>query len=146
MAISRAQRLALGATGGFALVLPALLLSLASAPTAMRPAAAGRTVIPPPVPRVAAIYERSLFAPAEAADATPADAPELVGIAGRLNRDAVALVRLSGGGSRSLKVGESVDGWRLDSLAIDAAFFSRGRERMRVAMAADETPADAPAQ
>ncbi|MEI9851843.1 MAG: hypothetical protein WDN24_14560 [Sphingomonas sp.] len=51
---------------------------------------------------------------------------------GRIDRDAVALVRTAEGSSRTLPIGESVDGWRLESLAIDAAFFTRGRERVRV--------------
>lgn len=91
------------------------------------------TVAPPPPPAIGAVYERRLFALAEG-DAPPADAPALTGIAGRLNRDAVALVRIADGSARTLKIGESVDGWRLESLAIDAAFFTRGRERVRVAM------------
>jgi len=140
MAVSRGRWLALGGGGAFALVLPALLLSLGSAPQVEAPGPSVRTVVPPPVPPLAAIYERDLFAATEAEDGgtAPADAPALVGIAGRLNRDAVALVRLSDGSSRSLKVGESVDGWRLESMAIDAAFFTRGRERVRVDMAPDQ--------
>jgi hypothetical protein len=140
MAVSRGRWLALGGGGAFALLLPALLLSLGSAPRVEAPAPSVRTVVPPPVPPLAAIYERDLFAATEAnaGGTAPADAPALVGIAGRLNRDAVALVRLSDGSSRSLKVGESVDGWRLESLAIDAAFFTRGRERVRVDMAPDQ--------
>jgi hypothetical protein len=138
MALTRVELLTLGAGAAFALILPALLLSAGSAPPAVEPASSVRIVVPPPVPPVAATYERDLFASVDADEAGPADAPALVGIAGRLNRDAVALVRLGDGSSRSLKVGESVDGWRLESLAIDAALFTRGRERVRVAMAADQ--------
>lgn len=146
MALSRLYLIALGGAASFAVAMPVLLLATSAdaPPRGGRPAI--RPVIPPPVPPVAAIYERSLFAPAEAdAGAAPADAPALVGIAGRLNRDAVALVRLADGSSRSIGVGESVDGWRLESLAIDAAFFTRGRERVRVAMASDDAspPAEA---
>jgi len=101
-----------------------------------RPAAA--TLVPPPLPAPARVFDRPLFAAAEVG-AAPADAPVLTGIAGRLNRDAVALVRTADGSARTLAVGESVDGWRLESLAIDAAFFTRGRERVRVAMSS-ETP------
>jgi hypothetical protein len=68
----------------------------------------------------------------------------LTGIAGRLNRDAVALVRIADGSARTLAVGESVDGWRLESLAIDAAFFTRGRERVRVAMQGEGVDSAAP--
>ncbi|ODP39421.1 hypothetical protein [Sphingomonas turrisvirgatae] len=134
---SRTTWVPLAGAGAFAVALPALLLSSGNIATPRKAVPEVRTVIPPPIPAVAAIYERSLFAPAEGGDTAPADAPALVGIAGRLNRDAVALVRLGDGSSRSLKLGESVDGWRLESLAIDAAFFTRGRERVRVAMAAD---------
>lgn len=91
------------------------------------------TVAPPPQPAIRAVYTRALFNPVEG-ESAPADAPALTGIAGRLNRDAVALVRIADGSARTLKIGESVDGWRLESLAIDAAFFTRGRERVRVAM------------
>jgi hypothetical protein len=89
---------------------------------------------PPPL---AAIYERPLFgnAAAEAGEA-PADAPQLAGIAGRLGEDAVALVRTSDGTTRALRIGESVDGWQLVSLAIDAAFFARGTQRVRVPLPA----------
>lgn len=140
MALMRQQWLALGLAGCFAVAMPMLSLlwtggGEAQAATDAPPV---RQVIPPRRPPVVAAYERSLFAPAEASDAAPVDAPALVGIAGRLNRDAVAMVRLANGGSRSLKIGESVDGWRLESLAIDAAFFTRGRERVRVAMAAPD--------
>jgi len=42
------------------------------------------------------------------------------------------MVRTADGSTRTLRVGESVDGWRLGSLAIDAAFFERGSEKARV--------------
>ncbi|WP_213982713.1 hypothetical protein [Sphingomonas sp. dw_22] len=74
---------------------------------------------------------------AEAAEA-PADAPQLAGIVGRLGEDAVALVRGGDGATRTLRVGESVDGWQLVSLAIDAAFFTRGTQRVRVPLPAGE--------
>ena len=60
-------------------------------------------------------------------------APVLVGIAGRLSAgDAVAMVRTRGGRSRALRVGDSVDGWRLAALSADAAFFVRGTQQVRV--------------
>lgn len=147
MALIPAYRVALALAAAFAVAMPALLLAVEGGSQAGQPVAAVRPVIPPTVAPLAAIYERSLFAPAEGGDTAPADAPALVGIAGRLNRDAVALVRLSNGSSRSIAVGDSVDGWRLESLAIDAAFFTRGRERVRVAMAGEDTaPPDTPDQ
>jgi hypothetical protein len=96
---------------------------------ALRPLAAPAVVQP-----LAAAYERPLFggrADTEEA-ALPADAPALVGIVGRLGADAVALVRNADGATRALQIGESVDGWQLASLAIDAAFFTRGAQRVRV--------------
>lgn len=134
MALTRGERIALGLAAAFAATMPVALLWPRAERAAPPERAIERPVIPAPVPAVTAIYERPLFAVAEGGEEMPADAPALVGIAGRLNKDAVALVRLADGSSRSLSVGESVDGWRLESLAIDAAFFTRGRERVRVAM------------
>lgn len=88
-------------------------------------------------PPLSAVYERQMFgtvAPAES-DA-PTDAPSLIGIVGRLGEDAVALVRTAEGSSRALRIGDSIDGWTLASLAIDAAFFTRGAERVRVPLPA----------
>ncbi|OYX49091.1 MAG: hypothetical protein B7Y97_09500 [Sphingomonas sp. 32-66-10] len=138
MAISRIERNVLIAVGIVAALVP--VIALYPYPVAPRPDARTviATIVPPPLPAPARVFERPLFAAAEG-DAAPVDAPELTGIAGRLNRDAVALVRSADGSARTLAVGESVDGWRLESLAIDAAYFTRGRERVRVAMQ-DEPP------
>ncbi|MCW4460101.1 hypothetical protein OK349_00130 [Sphingomonas sp. BT-65] len=146
MALNRTDALALGGAALFAVVMPVALLWPGADVKLPARAADTRAVVPPPMPVVAAVYERPLFAAVEASDEIPADAPALVGIAGRLNRDAVALVRLADGSSRSLGVGESVDGWRLESLAIDAAFFTRGRERVRVAMGASDATEDSAAE
>jgi hypothetical protein len=137
MALMREARIALGTAAAFAVAMPVTLLWPRSSAVVPAVSPPERAVIPPSAPDIAAIYERPLFAVAEGGEALPADAPGLVGIAGRLNKDAVAMVRLADGSARSLGIGESVDGWRLESLAIDAAFFTRGRERVRVAM---ETP------
>ena len=127
----RPEWIALGVAGALAIGMPLALLL---------PGKAGRGAAPPPVPAsigagsmpaLARVYERPLFGGAEPAEA-PADAPQLVGIVGRLNVDAVALVKASAGATRTLRIGESVDGWSLASLAIDAAFFTRGAERVRV--------------
>jgi hypothetical protein len=136
MAISRIERRVLIAAGIAAVLLP--VIALYPYPVEPRPDARSvmATIVPPPLPAPARVFERPLFAATEG-DSTPADAPELTGIAGRLDRDAVALVRIADGSARTLAVGESVDGWRLESLAIDAAFFTRGRERVRVAMSSD---------
>ncbi|MDG2533975.1 hypothetical protein P6144_09985 [Sphingomonas sp. HITSZ_GF] len=127
----RPEWVALGVVGAFAVAMPVVLLL---------PGAVGKKPAPAPrpapigagtMPVLARAYERPLFGTAEPAEA-PSDAPQLVGIVGRLNVDAVALVKASDGATRTLRVGESVDGWSLASLAIDAAFFTRGGERVRV--------------
>lgn len=133
--IARGRIVALAGTALVAIGMPLFLL-WPSAPVRRPPA-------PHPVPPLAVpaepplttAFTRPLFAPAadpELADATPGDAPALIGIVGRLDQDAVALVRAADGSSRTLHIGESVDGWQLGSLAIDAAFFTRGSERVRV--------------
>ncbi|KQM33119.1 hypothetical protein [Sphingomonas sp. Leaf10] len=114
-----------------ALVLPPWLLrdtrSSEAAVPADRPLAAPAT--PPPL---RAAFARTLFAP-PTADALPGDAPVLLGVVGRLGRDAVAMVR-GAEGTRTLSPGDSVDGWQLRSLAIDAAYFTRGGQTARVPM------------
>lgn len=134
MTIGR-DRVAIGLAGGFAVLMPLFLLVGGKAVRSSGPAepiAAPLPVKAPP-PLVAA-FERPLFgAPVEAeAAAPPGDAPALVGIVGRLGQDAVALVRTADGTTRALQIGESVDGWQLASLAIDAAYFTRGAQRVRV--------------
>lgn len=83
-------------------------------------------------PLLSTSLERPLF---DGGEVEPvADAPELVGIVGRLDRDAVAMVRGRDGGTRTLRPGEGVDGWQLRGLAIDAAYFTRGAQSARVAL------------
>ncbi|MCW3847444.1 hypothetical protein OF829_09330 [Sphingomonas sp. LB-2] len=135
--IARNEWIALGAAGLAAVAMPVFLLM----PGAAKPLPA-RAPAPPPLsapeqPPLAAAFDRTLFGPpAPEASETPADAPELVGVVGRLDTDAVAIVRTADGTSRTLHIGESVDGWKLESLAIDAAFFTRGTERQRVPLPA----------
>ncbi|MDV3457355.1 hypothetical protein RZN05_10210 [Sphingomonas sp. HF-S4] len=131
----RANRIAIGLAGCFAVLMPLVLL-LPKGGAGKTERAAMPTVplaAPPAAPALAAVYERPLFGAAgeENTPALPADAPALVGVVGRLGADAVALVR-TGDGTRALQIGESVDGWQLTSLAIDAAFFTRGAQRVRV--------------
>ncbi|MBE7204740.1 MAG: hypothetical protein INR70_44045, partial [Parafilimonas terrae] len=64
--------------------------------------------------------------------------PTLAGIVGRLPDQAVALVRLPDGRSRSVAIGGVVDGWTLVALSADAALFTRGGERARVAVTSGE--------
>lgn len=127
--------MAIGLAGGFAVLMPlALLLPKGGEGKAERIAPPSAPLAAPAAaPALAAVYERPLFGAAGEGEAAalPADAPALVGIVGRLGADAVALVRTADG-TRALQVGESVDGWQLASLAIDAAFFTRGAQRVRV--------------
>lgn len=136
---ARWDRIAVGLAGGFAVLMPLALLVPRGANVAdpIAPATAPLAV-PTAGPPLAAAYERPLFAAAAEAEETtlPGDAPALVGIVGRLGADAVALVRTADGTARALQVGESVDGWQLASLAIDAAYFTRGAQRVRVPLPA----------
>ncbi|WP_066800549.1 hypothetical protein [Sphingomonas soli] len=132
----RTDLIAFAAAGAVAVVMPlALLMPGRAVPLPERaPAPVPISVtVPPPL---ASVYARPLFGAAQPDEsAVPANAPELIGIVGRLGEDAVALVR-SGGASRTLRIGDSVDGWKLESLSIDAAFFTRGAERARVPLPA----------
>ncbi|MFD1786585.1 hypothetical protein ACFSC3_03270 [Sphingomonas floccifaciens] len=140
--MTRTERAAVVGAALIAIATPALLLGIGREPVpaippaqpllAARPAAAGTTV-----------YTRDLFGSGgqgAAADDAPAPegAPELAGIVGRIGADAVALVRTTDGRTRTIAVGESVDGWVLESLAIDAAYFTRGGQKARVPLPAGE--------
>jgi len=127
----RLEWVALAIAGALAIGMPVALLLPGKADKAARSASMPAPIGAGTMPPLARAYERPLFGGAEPA-AAPADAPQLVGIVGRLNVDAVALVKASDGTTRTLGVGESIDGWNLASLAIDAAFFTRGGERVRV--------------
>lgn len=132
----RDMRTLLIAAGVFAVAMPALLLSRHPKPhTVPAPVSPLRA---PAFDAPQALFERPVFGAAPAAEEAPppADAPALVGIVGRLDRDAVALVRTQAGTTRTLKIGESVDGWTLASLALDAAYFTRGAQRVRVPLPA----------
>lgn len=127
----RPEWILLGVAGVFAVAMPIALLLPGKAGKGAAQAPAPAPIGAGSMPELARVYERPLFGGGEAAEA-PADAPQLAGIVGRLNIDAVALVKASDGTTRTLRIGESVDGWSLASLAIDAAFFTRGAERVRV--------------
>ncbi|PVX30455.1 hypothetical protein [Sphingomonas pokkalii] len=140
--IARPQAIVLAVAAVSAVAMPLLLL--------LPPAAPQRRVQPslPPLsvaaePPLVRVFDRPLFA-ASAGDAAalPPDAPQLTGIVGRLGSDAVAMVRTAQGQNRTLTIGDSIDGWKLESLAIDAALFSRGGQQARVPLpAADPEPA-----
>lgn len=138
MGVSRSELTAVGLAALVAAAMPALLLMPRAAPSAPAIRPAPLAVRAPGTP-LAAIYGRALFGGADKVEEesdTPADAPVLVGIVGRIGSDAVAMVRGGDGTGRTLKIGESVDGWTLESLAIDAAFFTRGGQRVRMPLPA----------
>jgi len=115
-----------------------LLVPAAAPPPRVPPSAAPATLRPAPPPTLDVALNRALFAEPDPAGSAPfaaADAPALVGIAGRLPDDIVALVRIDGGRTRSLRVGDGIDGWRLSAIAADAAFFTRGGEQVRATLA-----------
>lgn len=119
--------------------MPALLLApprASEAPQGALPPLAA----PPEAPPLAAAFTRPLFAAGGQEAPAAEDAPALVGVVGRLMHDAVALVRTVDGSTRTLAPGESVDGWRLESLAADAAYFTRGGQRARVPMPGEDPP------
>jgi len=127
-----------------ALIAVAVLVALAVPPWLLRepvrsdaaPVALATLASPSTPPPLRAAFARTLFA-APATDALPDDAPQLLGVVGRLGRDAVALVR-GAEGTRTLSPGDSIDGWQLRSLAIDAAYFTRGGHSARVPMPGGE--------
>jgi hypothetical protein len=144
----RRSILALSLAGAWAVALPvALLLLPHRAPAGdQRLSVPGAPLSATAVPPLAHVFDRPLFSASSGeGEAVPPDAPQLSGIVGRLGSDAVALVRSSDGATRTLAVGESIDGWRLESLAIDAALFVRAGQRARVPLPgddADAAPAD----
>ena len=138
MAMIARNALILGSAAAFALAMPIALLVPGGSARAPEAGPAPVPLAAPPLAPLATVYERPLFAAGAAsqAEVLPADAPTLVGVVGRLGTDAVALVKTADG-TRTLRIGESVDGWSLASLAIDAAFFTRGSERVRVPLPTD---------
>jgi hypothetical protein len=138
MAMTRREWAALAAAGAVAVLMPLVLLTPSPAGKTAASGAQAAPLTASPVPPLSAVFERAMFgiAAESEADAAPADAPGLVGIVGRLGADAVALVRTRDGATRTLHIGESVDGWQLANLSIDAAFFTRGAQRVRVPLPA----------
>ncbi len=116
--------------GGGMLVLKAEAAAPWHAQTA---ATATRLAEADPAPRAP---ERTLFAVDAPQDARPATnaLPELIGIAGRLPHDAVALVRLPGGTTRDLRIGETAGGWQLTAIAADRVRFARGTDQREVVL------------
>ncbi len=134
--IARRALVALAAAAVVAVAMPLALLLPGRTPPAAPERAAPEPLSQPQQPPLALAFERPLFGGAAEPAEAPQDAPALVGIVGRLDQDAVALVRTADGSTRTLKVGESMDGWTLASLAIDAAYFTRGIDRVRVPLPA----------
>lgn len=133
---SHAGRLLTGCAAVAAAVLWALTLWPSGA--SPRPTASDTgPILPRPVPP-GQDFERRLFHPVlnHIRAASPPDAPVLAGIAGRLPNDAIAMVRDDSGAIRMLAIGQRYRGWRLDSLSVDAALFTRGTQRVRSALPA----------
>lgn len=136
-------------TGAGGALLTAALIAWPRDAGAPPPAAPAAPFVPAPAQDIDGALARDLFgaaapaptdgeaegAPPEAA-ADPESPPAVVGIVGRLDRDALVLVRRAGGGTRSLAVGESAGGWRLESIAADAVLFAREGRRVRVELPA----------
>jgi hypothetical protein len=113
----------------------ALLLKAEVAAPWHSPSSAGATRLPEadPAQRGPA---RTLFAVDTVLDARPAASalPELIGIAGRLPHDAVALVRLANGTTRDLRIGEKTGDWQLTAIAADRVRFTRGKDQREVVL------------
>jgi len=138
MGMTRAEQIALGGAALLAMAMPLAMLRGTAATT--DDAAPALLTLPPTPPALARVYTRALFGGGAAVDieeaALPDDAPALAGIVGRIGSDAVAMVRGADGATRTLDIGEGIDGWTLESLAIDAAYFTRGGQRVRVPLPA----------
>ena len=138
------------AAGLLLLATPIALIGLRTLPVAPPLPIAPDPIRPSSVASLDRAMLRSLFSasgteelPAEAIEEADVgggsgDAPALVGIVGRLPDAAVAMVRRASGGTRTLAPGESVDGWRLESLAATAALFVKGDRRVRAELPAGE--------
>lgn len=93
------------------------------------------TITPSPIPGEPATPRSLFLTPLASLNASvPADSPVLTGIAGRLPHDAIAMIRNDNGTTRVLAIGQTHQGWRLESLSSDAALFSRGSRKIRVAL------------
>jgi hypothetical protein len=79
---------------------------------------------------------RTLFAVDAVQDARPATngLPQVIGIAGRLPHNAVALVRLPNGTTRDLRVGEKAGDWQLTAIAADRVRLTRGKDQREVVL------------
>lgn len=126
-----------------ALLLPLSLLWWTAPTAAPPPLTGGGTVQASEVAAEASLIERRLFLPPlDPAKAPQIEgAPRLVGIAGRLPDDAVAMVRAGDGTTKILAVGQSHDGWTLKTLSPDAALFIRDGRQVRSFLPAPEPEA-----
>lgn len=121
-----------------AVALPATLV-WRTAPALLTPVSHGETVQPIPVAGEAPAARRLFLDPLDPARGPQAeDAPQLIGIVGRLPDKAVAMVRSSDGKTKVLAPGQSHEGWTLTTLSPDAALFTRGNRRVRSFLAADD--------
>lgn len=139
------SRMVIAAAAVLAIAAPIGMLWMAGSGVPGQPVT-GATIRPAPLPAEPDEARRLFLDPIDPADAPEADdAPKLVGIAGRLPDQAIAMVRMADGRSKVLAPGESHDGWTLTSLSPDAALFTRGKRRVRsfLAPVAAEDPAGA---
>ena len=140
-----------------AVMLVAQILLPADAPSpepAGLAARRGRPVAVPPLPQSAAVLTAPLFAPdrrpgsarlaaagADAAQGGRLDGYAAVGVA--VGRGlATAVIAAPGGGVKTLRLGESLDGWRLAALDAGRVVFVREAERQTLVVGAPPaTPA-----
>ncbi|NIJ07736.1 hypothetical protein FHS31_001346 [Sphingomonas vulcanisoli] len=90
----------------------------APSPNAIAVAAPGAALSPP----------TGLFAPATSAKVHGGFPAELIGIVGRIAVDPQAMLRLANGSTRTVAVGETVEGWKLVEISADRVRFRRGVE------------------
>ncbi|WP_414900865.1 hypothetical protein ACMT1E_13440 [Sphingomonas flavalba] len=131
----RTPTLIVGAAALAALAVPLWLLRVGGAPppTAPLPRPATMQVADAvPLDRLAARHPFGNTRPpaVETDTAQTDDGPDLAGIVGRFPRAGRAMVRIGGGRTRTLKVGDRVDGWRLIALTSSRATFRRGDRRV----------------
>ena len=148
LALPQASPLAEVAPGG----------SIRASPMTGRGLPGGEQVHPSSAPAYPAILDRPLFSPgrsetaAAAGDIAPLGALALLGVASDGGR-ASATLAVAGGPPGSLRLGETIQGWRLSGVERDHAILSRGGvvQVLKVGapaqapVSAPATPAAAPA-
>lgn len=134
------RRLPIAAALLIGAIVPPMLLAMAQGEPPGTDRTRRQPIDPMPMPELSAVYRHALFAAPERLSDPAIDQPDLVGVIGRIGRDAVAIVRQGDGGTRTLGLGDSIDGWRLEALSADAAAFRRGNRQVRVAVPGSAPP------